>query len=154
MMRHMFSSKNLFDRVVTTTALFMVLMMAFEGAHFLFAERGVPVVIEQVETVNSPIRPGEAVRVKITRKKNRACPLTSHRIAKDINGHVYQLGTVISEGGPVGDDAIYVNYATPVTLPEGSYDLQVRLLYDCNDAAYLVEQQTTRFVVWSDPSAK
>lgn len=148
-MIHFFRPDGLFDKILSTTALIMVLMVVLEGARYYFTERGEPIRILQVETVNSPVAPGEILLVDVYREKERDCPLSSYRTAVNTNGRVYQIGTAISQGGPIGTGFVRVEYPIPEDLPNGEYVLHALLKYDCPDAVYLVQQPEVYFKVAS-----
>lgn len=147
MARHFFFADGWFDRFLSTTALIMVMMVAVEGFSYLVVKRGPPIDILQVETLNSPVRAGEYLKVKITREKVRSCSIVSFRKAMDAGGRLYDLGVELPDAGEVGSPSITVNYPLPRDMPAGNYVLLVRLLYTCPDASYQIDQPETNFVV-------
>lgn len=106
-----------------------------------------PITIKSVEALNSPVTPGEALRVRIHREKVRDCPLTSVRWAMDMDGRRHYLpGSVDVKGGPVGSRFVDVDYPI-VGLTPGQYVLGARVYYACPDALHIIEQSPLPFRV-------
>lgn len=107
-----------------------------------------PIEIESVEALNSPVVAGGGLVVRIHRQKNRSCPLTSTRWIVDQDGRKTKIeGRAGVKGGPVGASYVDVAYPIPPTTPSGPYLLQVRLLYDCLEAVYAIDQPAVPFRV-------
>lgn len=107
------------------------------------------IAFERVEALNSPIRQGDDLTVRIWREKVRNdCPVTSIRTAVNEDGRVFEIPDAVGhEGGPVG--AAYLDWTYPTdALPAGSYVLRVHLIYDCNEGGvFHYDQPEVRFRV-------
>lgn len=108
---------------------------------------------ERVEVLNSPIQPGEALRVRIWREKVRGdCPVTSYRSASNRDGKLYDIPDIFDfEGGPPEQPYFEVSYHIPRTLPPDQYLLLVHLVYQCPDGLeFRYDQPPARFRVEGD----
>lgn len=101
------------------------------------------------EALNSPIRAGELLDVRITREKVRDdCPVISVRKFVDEDGRVYDAPPGVSSGGSDDVDEIVFRYPIPTTLPVGSYELRVSLTYVCpTGGSFTHTQEPVRFRV-------
>jgi len=102
----------------------------------------------EVEVLNSPIRAGEDVRVRITREKVRDdCVVTSRRQAINLDGQSYTLESATMIGGSSDERSVLLSYPTPRTLPVGQYILRVHLTYDCPEFSWPTLQPDALFRV-------
>ena len=86
----------------------------------------------RVETLNSPVREGEVLHVRIYREKVRDdCPVTSKRLAVNQDGQVFTLEDGQHEGGPADQSYYDFGYLTLPEMPAGEYQLRVDLTYTC-----------------------
>ena len=100
------------------------------------------------EALNSPIRAGESLRVAITRDKVRDdCPVASSRQAIDADGRPFDLPDSVHVGGSADELTAVFDYATPRSLPAGTYTLRVFLTYTCPDFVWSTQQPDTPFRV-------
>ena len=147
-MHHLFKASGLLDKILTTVAAVVFVVVLLELALWSLLERGPPIDIVQVETLNSPVNPGDILRVKVTREKLRDCPDVSFRQAMDDNGTLYELGVSLRPNARSDASPSYVAaYALPRDMPPGNYVLIVRVLYTCPDQAYAVRPPDTKFIV-------
>lgn len=130
-------------------AVMIVLTFALIAWGFLSTDTRDPIVGElRTEALNSPVRPGEFLDVKITREKVRDdCPVISVRKFVDEDGRVYDAAPGVSEGGSDDVREIVFRYPVPPTLPPGSYELRVSLTYVCSYGSFDHVQEPTRFRV-------
>jgi hypothetical protein len=106
----------------------------------------VPITVRGVETLNSPLMPGDDMTVRIYREKVRDCPLVSYRYAVSEDGVRYEFGAEPrSHGGPVGTEYVDVDFRTPHAIPPGQYDFFITAVYTCENKHYVVEHPKTRF---------
>ena len=118
-----------------------------DGYQYATAPRGVPVIFDRVEPLNSPVHVGEALKVRIYREKLRDdCPVSSFRSAINQDGKVYDLPDRTWQGGPVETDYLETTYDT-TSLPVGQYDLTVELAYACPEQTFTIDQPVARFRV-------
>ena len=85
------------------------------------------------EALNSPVRAGEHLFVRITREKVRSdCPVTSVRNFVSEDGAKAPGGIAVRQAGGL-PNAAFVDwkYPVPPTLTPGRYELRVALRYDC-----------------------
>ena len=100
----------------------------------------------KVETVNSPIKQGQNLKVKVTRNKVRDdCPVTSLRYVTNDEGKAIDIPDRAWVGGNVGQSVILV-YPTS-GLPVDQYVLHVSLSYDCPGFTWNRDQPTVNFRV-------
>lgn len=106
-----------------------------------------PVTIQKVETLNSPVREGNDLIVRIWRDKVRDdCPLHSARYVSDANGRAYDLPDAQGAGGAKDERYVDVRYVTSA-LPPGFYTLHVSVMYHCPGQSFPVQQPPVSFVV-------
>jgi len=147
-MRWMFQKLPLVDRVLLTVAIAMTIVVFTDSMFGWLEDTRDPVTIDRVETLNSPVAPGETLMVRVFRDKVRDdCVVQSTRIAVNEDGVPYYLGTATVAGGPKGTKYVDVSYQLEDGLPAGEYVLRVRLTYLCPDGPHIVEQPDARFRV-------
>lgn len=114
------------------------------GVQSLVEDRRDPVAFKRVEALNSPVKVGDNLVVRIWRDKVRSCPVDSERIVMDQDGHVTELAGEVSAGGPV--DEAYVDWEYPThLLPAADYQMDVALTYWCPDGLHQMKQPPVRF---------
>lgn len=107
-----------------------------------------PIAIKRVETITPHVAAGFPVTVRIHRVKDYDCPLTSWRKIEGTDGRIWDTDSEPkARGGPVGSDYVDVDYPTPADLPAGEYVLSVRLVYNCPERPWVIEQEPAQFVV-------
>jgi len=85
-----------------------------------------------VETLNSPVKAGEPLRLRIWRDKERDdCPVQSERTGINQDGVVFDMPDAEWAGGPAHTDFLDLNYPTLPYMPAGEYELRVELTYTC-----------------------
>lgn len=100
----------------------------------------------KVEALNSPIKQGGDLCVRITRNKVRDdCPVTSLRYVTNKDGKATDIPDRAWIGGPTGDrlDTCYPTSG----LPPDDYTLHVSLSYGCPGFVYNRDQPTVKFRV-------
>ena len=106
-----------------------------------------------VESLNSPIRSGEYLDVRVERHKIREdCPLTSLRSATDLDGKTYDVPDAINTlGGSSTEGFVDISYFIPEDVPTGVYELRVTLIYVCPnvDIPFVYTQPPAKFRVTS-----
>ena len=116
------------------------------GEHW-FPDTTPPVLFEKTVALNSPLRVGDALVVRIYRKKVRDdCPVLSIRDAINLDGQVFDISDIEWEGGPPSTEFLDLPYGTQ-DLPPGQYVLRVRLVYQCPGFEYRINQPDTPFRV-------
>ena len=100
----------------------------------------------KVETLNSPIRAGDNLMLRIWRDKNRGdCPVSSSRVAVNADGNAYELPSGKWAGGSSDDKFLEYGYPTLPTMPDGEWQLRVDLSYHCPDGVTFSYTQPTAF---------
>lgn len=103
----------------------------------------------RTEALNSPVRAGDVLIVRITREKVRDdCPVVSIRSLVTPDGRKIDIPVGIHEGGP--DNQEYVDWAYPIPsdIPPGDYELRVHLTYLCSGVPpFEHDQEPVRFRV-------
>lgn len=119
-----------------------------------FTDRTPPIVsFSKAEALNSPIRAGEPLLVRIWREKVRDdCTVHSDRQAVNQDGVVFDMENGQWRGGSA--DNAYLDFAYPTSLfmPVGIYELRVHLAYTCpNVPDFHYDQPPVRFRVINTP---
>ncbi len=87
---------------------------------------------KRVETLNSPVKAGEPLRLRIWRDKERDdCPVQSERTGINQDGVVFDMPDAEWAGGAAHTDFLDLNYPTLPYMPAGEYELRVELTYTC-----------------------
>lgn len=121
---------------------------AREVYQFIAADHRPPVMFVRAEVMNSPIRPGESLLIRVWREKVRDdCPVASAAFITDENGNITNLPGIFSIGGPSGTEFLDVSYLIPANTHPGGYELNDPLSYRCPDGEFVIPQPTARFVV-------
>jgi len=149
-----FTSAPLFDKFLMIVAGGMIGASAFTAAHIAFEDTRVPIKVYKIETLNSPVCPGDTLHLRLWREKVRDCPLISVREATNADGETYNLGSYVPpERGVVGAPTVDLHYTTPHDIPPGNYLLRAVTTYYCPDGAHQVELPVARFRVLSKAGA-
>jgi hypothetical protein len=120
--------------------------LAREAWIFVTFDDRVPVVFDRVEVLNSPVKSGENLVVRIWREKVREdCPVLSQRLAVNQDGVVFDLPDSAWRGGPAGTPYLDYAYPTVESMPPGNYLLRVHLTYTCPNLVFNIDQPTTPF---------
>jgi len=135
------------DRVLLWCAALIMAAVVLETVGDFIEDTREPVAMERAVTMNSPVLPGDMLKVRVYREKVRMCPVQSDRYAVDADGHSWVLGSAFVEGGPVDAAFVDVNYPIPADLPPGDYSLEVFLAYLCPDGPHLIRQPPAKFRV-------
>jgi len=124
-------------------------MGAFIGWQAWQHDSRVPVTKwHRVEAVNSPVRAGDPLQVRIHRSKVRDdCPVASDRQAIDADGRAWDLPSAVWQGGEAGTPYIRYTYRTRADMPPGEYTLRVFLTYTCPEFVWTTQQPDARFRV-------
>lgn len=138
--RHTFRFLLLTVIVMLTAALLIVMQV----------DRRNPIVGQlKTEALNSPVRAGDDLIVRITRNKVRGdCPVISVRSLVTPDGQKINIPGGVHKGGD--PDADYIDWAYPIprNIPPGDYELRVHLTYICNGVApFEHDQEPVRFRV-------
>lgn len=138
----------LLDKLLMTAATVVVVLVGVETFVRALEDDRVPIEIANVETLNSPLRAGDDLVVRVTRKKLRSCPISSYRKLVDADGRTYPLSGAASEaGGELSAEFVDLAYPIPPFVPDGEYSLRVRLIYHCKDRDHVITQPDAYFRV-------
>lgn len=101
------------------------------------------------EALNSPVRAGDSLLVRITRNKVRDdCPVISVRSLITPDGQKIEIPGGVSKGGPDDQEHVDLAYPIPADTPPGDYELRVHLTYVCNAVPpFEHDQEPVRFRV-------
>lgn len=149
-------ARRLIEKIESRATLFLsllILALIFVPPMLsqLLADKTPPIrAFHSAEALNSPIKAGELLIVRIKRDKVRDdCPVSSERQAVNQDGVVFSLPPATWSGGPT--DVDYLDFAYP-TLPSmriGDYELRVHLTYRCPNVSdpFEYDQPPVRFRV-------
>lgn len=102
----------------------------------------------KVEVLNSPIKAGEDLHVRVYREKVRDdCPVASDRQAINRDGEIVDLPDAAHEGGASDNSYVDLRYPTPSAFPADDYTLRVLLTYTCPTFSWTTPQPEARFRV-------
>ena len=125
-----------------------IILGGFIGWTYVTFDSRPPITsMDRTETLNSPIKVGEALTVRIWREKVRGdCPVLARRSAVNGDGRVFDIPDAATEGGPMDSPYIDVEYGTDHLVP-GDYILMVDLTYVCPGFQQEISQRPTPFRV-------
>jgi hypothetical protein len=134
------------NRVVEVAAVVVVMVALFKAGEWLTEATWVPIHVTGVQTMNSPVKAGNELQVRVYREKVRDCPVSSQRRIQDIDGRTVASELETWRGDRVGTTFLDLLYNTS-SLPPGHYTLYVTTYHTCPDDTYEVVQDPLQFRV-------
>lgn len=111
------------------------------------AQDNLPIIIGRVETLNSPIKEGDYLEIRVHREKPRSdCSLRADRWVQDQDGKAIDIPDYQGPGGEPKTPYTDIVYDTR-NIPAGSWYLVSNLVYKCGNKYYSIMQGPTPFRV-------